>query len=133
MDNHTTIGLDSGTEMCLSPALDCGCLYACFAHGKLAAVGGLDEWRGYMATGNGKGTARTVAFNGDLSAFEGVFSAGERSNCDLACNTYAHADCVNGRKPSRGRGRIVRGSVIHRRCPSAFSASRGAFSRCVAG
>ena len=64
--------------------------------GKLAAVGGLDEWRGYMATGSGKGTTRTVTFNGDLSAFEGLFSAGERSNCDLAYGTYSHADCVNG-------------------------------------
>ena len=66
--------------------------------GKLAAVGGLDEWRGYAATGSGKGTARTVTFSGDLSAFEGVFSAGERSNCDLAYGTYAHADCVDGLK-----------------------------------
>ena len=66
--------------------------------GTLAAVGGLDEYRGYEAHGNGKGKVRTVTFGGDLSAFAGVFSAGERSNGDLAYNTYTHADCVNGLK-----------------------------------
>lgn len=77
---------------------DITCTATVTGRGKLAAVGGLDEYRGYKATGNGKGTARNVTFYGDLSAFEGIFSAGERSNCDIYYGTYTHADCVNGLK-----------------------------------
>ena len=92
--------IEDGAMLALSTCEDKNRHFICDATisggGTLAAAGGLAEYRGYAAQGNGSGKSRSVTFSGDLSGFTGIFSAGERSNTDVAYGAFNHADVVNG-------------------------------------
>lgn len=94
--------IEDGAMLALSTCEDKNRHFICDATisggGTLAAAGGLAEYRGYAAQGNGSGKSRSVTFSGDLSGFTGIFSAGERSNTDIAYGAFNHADVVNGLK-----------------------------------
>ncbi len=94
--------IEDGAMLALSTCEDKNRHFICAAtisgSGTLAAAGGLAEYRGYATQGNGSGKTRSVTFSGDLSGFTGIFSAGERSNTDVAYGAFNHADVVNGLK-----------------------------------